>query len=424
MKDLFKWNPYADQPHNIAPKKERFRFHLKHSGSYIRLILCNLSKALPVLARYRTIRKSLYHLPASLGDPFGIAVSPGKNGPQKIVSCLEEMDMEKILIRIPSWENARLNAYKKFIEEVRGQKREVLVALLQNREDVKDPKKWRFFLERVFDEFRDLCSIFEIGHAWNRTKWGVWDYREYLDLAYPALELAEKFGIKIAGPAVIDFEFHLYPAILKEIPFDVVSSLLYVDRVGAPENTQFGWDTAKKTALLRAVIDGSGQEGKNLWITEVNWPLEGTGKYSPVSGKPNVSESLQRDYLVRYYILVLAGGLVERVYWWQLAAPGYGLIDDRDNKWRKRPAFNAMCFLASQLRNSECMGRIKIDKAEVFSFRRNDEDFAVGWTNQKPIKQRFPRKIKKILSVTGEEISPTEDGTVYIDGSPKYIYFE
>jgi hypothetical protein len=212
--------------------------------------------------------------------------------------------------------------------------------------------------------------------------------------------------------------------ILKKIPFDAVSSLLYVDRVGAPENTQFGWDTARKTALLRAVIDGSGQEGKSLWITEVNWPLEGTGKYSPASGKPNVSESLQRDYLTRYYILVLAGGLVERVYWWQLAAPGYGLIDDRNNKWRKRPAFKSMCFLVSQLRNSECLGRVNNDKAEIFSFRRNDREFVVCWTNQRPIELKFPQIIKKIMNVTGEELSPAGSGAVYIDGSPKYIYFK
>lgn len=424
MKDLFRWNPYTDQPHNIAPKKERFRFHLKHSGSYISLILSNLSKAFPVLVRYRTIQRSLYTGSVHLGDPFGVAVSPGKINPKKIISSLEEMNIEKILIRIPSWEKDRLDLYKKFIAEVRDQKREILIALLQNRVDVKDPKNWRLFLEHVFAEFRDSCAVFEIGHAWNRTKWGVWDYKEYLDLAYPVLELAEKFGVKTAGPAVIDFEFHLYPAILKEIPFDIVSSLLYVDRVGAPENTQFGWDTAKKTALLRAVIDCSYHKDKSLWITEMNWPLEGTGKYSPVSGKPNVSESLQRDYLTRYYILVLAGGLVERIYWWQLAAPGYGLIDDRDNKWRKRPAYYAMRFLVSQLRHSECLGRIQNDEAEIFSFSRNNKDFVVCWTNQKPQKLTFPQKIRKIFNVTGEEIKTAGDGTVYIDGSPKYIYFK
>lgn len=423
MSKLFKWNPYADQPHNIASKKERLRHHFKYSGSYIRLIWSNLSKALPVLTQYWKIRRSQYRGTVQFEDPFGISVSPAKNNIEKIISSLEELNIGKILVRIPSWEKNRLLFYKEFIENIRCGKREVLIALLQNRDDVKNPKRWKKFLEQVFDGFRDLCSVFEIGHAWNRTKWGVWDYREYLQLARPALECAEKYQIKLAGPAVIDFEFHLYPIILRHIPFDFISSLLYVDRVGAPENTQFGWDTTKKTALLRAVVDGTYKGGNNIWITEVNWPLAGTGKYSPASGKPNVSESLQRDYLTRYYILVLAGGLIDRIYWWQLAAPGYGLIDNRDENWRKRPAFNALRFLVSQLRHSVCLGRIQNDRAEIFSFRREKCDFVVCWTNQRPHEQRFTRKIRKITKVTGEEIVQSKD-TIQIDGSPKYVYFE
>jgi hypothetical protein len=422
MSGLFKWNPYADQPHNIAPKKERLWNHFRYSGSYISLIWFNLSKAIPVLTRYRHIRKTLYRKPVHIEDPFGVSVSPGKNNLEKIISGLEDLNIRKTLIRIPSWEKNRLSMYREFIKDIHHGKREVMIALLQNREDVKNPKSWKKFLEQVFDGFRDMCQIFEIGHAWNRTKWGVWDYKEYLELARPALECAKKYKVKIAGPAVIDFEFHLYPAVLRYIPFDFISSLLYVDRVGAPENTQFGWDTAKKTALLRAVVDEIYQEKHSLWVTEVNWPLAGTGKYSPASGKPNVSESLQRDYLTRYYILVLAGGLIDRVYWWQLAAPGYGLIDNRDKSWRQRPAFSALRFLVSQLRNSDCLGRIQNKRAEIFSFRRNNEDFVICWTDQSPHEHKFTQEIKKIKNVTGEEINQSGD-TIQIDGSPKYVYF-
>ena len=106
---------------------------------------------------------------------------------------------------------------------------------------------------------------------------------------------------------------HLYPAILPRIPFNVFSSLLYVDRMGAPENRQFGWDLQRKASLLKAVVDTCGMGKKPLRITEMNWPLKGTGKYSPVSGKPNVSEEDQADYLVRYYVLSLASGFIRRI---------------------------------------------------------------------------------------------------------------
>jgi hypothetical protein len=40
-----------------------------------------------------------------------------------------------------------------------------------------------------------------------------------------------------------------------------------------------------------------------------------------------------------YYQQAYATGLVERVYWWQLVAPGYGLVDRYQGVLKKRDAF-------------------------------------------------------------------------------------
>ena len=423
MNDHFRWNPYADQPHNVAPKKERFRHHLKHAGSYFQLLGSNLAVAFPVLSRYRRYWRSIYRKNVSLDDPFGISVSPGEDQEETILVCLKEMKVKKTLVRIPSWEKDRLPWFKNFIRSLNSEGIEVAVALLQNRDDVKHPARWKDFMEEVISNLKPECSFYEVGHAWNRTKWGVWDHREYLNLAWPAQELRKTYGIQLIGPAVIDFEFHLYPIILRKVSFDRVSSLLYVDRVGAPENTQFGWNTQRKTALLKAVVDGSCGKEQKVWITEVNWPLSGTGKYSPASGKPNVSEALQRDYLVRYYILTLASGFIERIYWWQLAAPGYGLIDNRENKWRKRPAYFALRTLITQIRASHFTGKTDHPQAEIFSFLKDGKKFSVCWTNSSPFTLEFPEKIIRIKDITGEEIRH-HNNRVDLNGSPKYVFYE
>jgi hypothetical protein len=233
--------------------------------------------------------------------------------------------------------------------------------------------------------------------------------------------MAEKYDVKIVGPAVIDFEFHLYPMVLKEIPFEKISSLLYVDRVGPPENTQFGWNTAAKVALLKAAVDVSAIKGKDLWITEVNWPLKGTGVYSPASGKPNVTEEQQADYLVRYNILTVASGFVERVYWWQLVAPGYGLIDNREEGWRKRPSFFALKTLVAMLEGSTFIGTIDHPHAKLFSFTKDGENFVVCWTPGTNVELDFPFSVKHIVNRDGHEESFTEN-RVFIDGSPKYVF--
>jgi hypothetical protein len=355
--------------------------------------------------------------------PFGLSLSPHESKNEDVVKCLRELGISQSLIRFPSWDRGKLSSCEIFVDLLQENSVELTGALLQRRDDVLDPFRWKDFVEEIFIRFGKKCAFFEVGHAWNRTKWGVWNYKEYLQLAKPVAELAEKYGVKIVGPAVIDFEFHLYPSVLKEIPFDKVSSLLYVDRVGPPENTQFGWDVAAKVALLKAAVDVSAIKGKDLWITEVNWPLEDTGEYSPASGKPNVTEEMQADYLVRYNILTLASGLVERVYWWQLVAPGYGLIDSRDGSWRKRPSFSALKTMVAILDGSVYVRKLDHPNAKLFNFTMDEKSCVVCWTPGPAFDLDFPFPVKHIVGRDGQEEALT-DNRVWIDGSPKYVFCE
>lgn len=422
MNQDFKWNPYADQPHNVASKKDRFWYHFRFAPGYFSLLTSNFRKAVPVLSRYRKYKRSLYTAPVSLCHPIGVSVSPGKQKNDQVLDGLNELGVRNTLVRIPSWERNNLDDYKNFAGELKERGLDILFCLLQRREDVQNPKAWELFLAEAFSQLKPYGSFFEIGHAWNRTKWGVWDYREYLRLAEPSVTLAKTHEVKIIGPAVIDFEFHLYPAVLKKIPFDQISSLLYVDRMGAPENTQFGWDTPKKIALLKAVLDSCLSEEQNIWITEMNWPIAGTGKYSPAVGRMNVSEEEQADYLVRYFVLSLATGFVDRIYWWQLVAPGYGLVDSRQPEWRKRPSFFAMKALIDRLEGSSFLKRTHHSGALMFMFRKEKKEFAVCWTRGTSVEHPFARPVGKVESREGDEVPITEN-RVRIGPSPQYVYF-
>ncbi len=423
MKEPFRWNPFADQPHNVAPKSERFRHHLKYWNSYFPLLGSILTKAGPGLKLYHRYRKTLYERRVDIHDPFALCFSPDLSRNAEILKCFKDLNITQGLLRIPSWELNRLSFYQEALDFFLRNGMDLTIALLQQRSDVLKPAKWRHFLEAVFSRFSQKCRRFEIGHAWNRTKWGLWNYREYVTLAEAAMGLAQKYKIQLIGPAVIDFEFHLYPAVLKAIPFDIISSLLYVDRVGAPENKQFGWDLSKKTALLRAAVDVCSSKKKELWVTEFNWPLKGTGKYSPASGKPNVTEKEQADYLSRYYILTAAGGLIQRAYWWQLAAPGYGLIDNRKKTWRKRPAYYALKTLISHLKNSTFVRREKSPSVNVFFFKKDKQSLAVCWTNGPPVQWTPSSSIKKVVRQDGTEVPPRNNRTE-ISHAPKYVYLD
>jgi hypothetical protein len=395
---------------------------LKHAGGYVELAGSNLAVAFPVLRRYRRYKQTFHQRPVALGQPFAVSLSPAGERNEEVIESLKSAGIRQTLVRFPSWERDNLSRYEAFFRLLRRAEIDVVVALLQRREDVLDPASWESFLEDVFLSFSPFCSFFEIGHAWNRTKWGVWDHKEYIDLARPAVPLAKKYGVGLVGPAVIDFEFHLYPPVLKAVAFDKVSSLLYVDRTGAPENAQFGWTTAKKVALWKAVVDCSNGEDKDCWITEMNWPLQGTGEFSPAAGRPCVTEEEQANYLVRYFIICLASGLVQRIYWWQLVAPGYGLIDSRDKPWRKRPGYFALATMVRLLEGSRFIGKVKDGRAEIFLFRKGVEEFAVCWTRKGAVDYRFSQTPKFVFGRDGEEKKLLVE-KIKIEETPQYVFF-
>jgi hypothetical protein len=422
MDQEFNWNPFADQPHNVAPKKERFRYHLRFAPGYFALLFSNIRKAIPVLIRYQKYKRDMYKMPLPLKHPFGIALSPHGRDSEEVLKNLDRLGVRNVLVRVPSWERDKLDEYKKFVEGISSRDLDVVISLLQRREDVLDPKIWAQFVDDVFSRLKPYASHFEIGHAWNRTKWGVWDFREYLKLLRPSVPLAQEHQVRLIGPAVIDFEFHLYPIVLKTGAYDKVSSLLYVDRVGAPENKQYGWDTTEKVTLLKAVVDACLKEKPEIWITEMNWPIAGTGKYSPAVGDMNVTEEEQADFLVRYFVLCLSTGYVSRIYWWQLVAPGYGLIDSRPEKWRLRPGFFAFRSLVKRLEGSLFVKKIPHPDAFIFLFRKRETQFAVCWSAGSAVEHTFSQHVSRAENRDGDEI-PVQDDRVKLGPSPLYVYF-
>ena len=424
MKDKFIWNPYADQPHNVAPKKERFLMHFHHLGSYLAQVKFGIQDVIPVLRKYRQLKKKMYNTPVEMNSQFAVSISPLDNRNEEVMEKLLSLGVRNTLMRVPSWEMSELKKYLSLTESLNKENISFVIAVLQNRDDVLNPPKWKDALKEIFSAFHSSASYFEIGHAWNRTKWGVWDFLEYLKLLEPIGELKTEFpDIKLVGPAVIDFEFHLIHIVLKYFSFDKVSSLLYVDRHGAPENTQFGWNTSRKVCLLKAIIDYSKNPSKDCWITEVNWPLRGTGKYSPAAGRPNVSEEEYADFLVRYHILCLCTGFIERIYWWQLIAPGYGLIDNRDREWRLRPGYWAYKNMVKILKNSSFIKRFSHSFAQIFLFKNKmGEFFVVAWSPKDSISLTFLPKVERIIDRNGEEIPLSQE--IEIISSPKYIYLD
>ncbi len=421
---------YSDRSHQPLRMKKwpRFLEYVKHMDDHIRMTGIGL-RALPGMIKANRNLKSRLFQPIRFPKGFGLSTDNDPALLERVLQEIIDLKAQNVLIRIPVWRLGRLRHSRRFLEEVKDNGINVMAAVIQDRYVVKDTSIWKKDLEVVFKELSPVAGDFEIGHAWNRIKWGVHSLDQYLTLLEAAEDVrAGDKSIRFVGPAVIDFEYHYTLGALfhkKRTPdFSAVSALLYVDRRGAPENRQSGFDLVGKLKLLRAIVDAGRSPDMPVWITETNWPLAVRGGYSPTSVKEGISEELYADYMVRYYLNALASGMTQRVYWWQVAARGYGIIDNPNGQWRRRPSWKAFRTMSTLLHDCSFIKATIEPEYRKFEFRTvDDRHITAAWS----IKGEYPLtlggKVKAVISRDGEELPVPDDQKIELNSSPVYILY-
>jgi len=423
VRDRVVWDHLSDQPHQHAGRLAKLGVRLADARAHLEEGAV-VAAALPRIGRrYRALARELYARPVAWGG-VGVALRPWPEDPEGLLAAVEELGVRHLMLRLHPWQDDHA-AEEALARELAARGHELAFALPQNRELVRDPARWRAAVAELAARFTPYGRHFQVGQAINRSKWGIWSLGEYVELAVAASEALRRYpGVEVLGPAVIDFEYHVTAAALNlrrpGFRFDAVSALLYVDRRGAPENAQAGFDTPRKLALLKAIADTSRNGAPRCWVTEVNWPLR-EGPHAPAGRGVAVDEETQADYLARYYLLALASGMVERVYWWQLVAKGYGLVDPAGR--RRRPAFRALATLARTLEGCRFERRLPGPQgAWLLLFSRPDGgELVAAWSAAGPLAAELPRPTAAVLSRDGHPLPAPGAVRVHLDGSPRYL---
>ena len=351
MFNQFPWDAYSDQPH-ILKRTLKKELRKGHGVDYFKLIVTNLiffpylflkfliKSTLPLVPKPNKVFDKIE--PTASKDFYGLCINLDKGKEQ--YQLIEELGVKSLQIRVFLNDIANIDDYVNFAKGF-GADKEILITIIQDREHIINHQLLKKDITTIFQKFQGVANEFMIGNAINRIKWSFVSMEEYLKFYQTIQKVRDaKFThIKLIGSSIIDFEYHFtirtlfnnYP-----IHYDKTASLLYVDRRGSPYSTQMKiFNFKNKIEFLDTIVKSSSKTENSIYITESNWPLSGTAPYAPTSEKECVSEELYNQYMIEYFDIALKSQKIEKVYWHQLIAGGYGLVDNRDGTIRKTKAF-------------------------------------------------------------------------------------
>ena len=416
LKEPFKWDSYSDQPYQLKDKNYKKEMRKKEFSSLIKTILTALFILPFSLVLMPFVKRK--HIDSNTFFSMGVDY---KRESLLTLKLLEELGVQRILIRFKLWEMDSLDELKSFILASKNKK--IILKIMQDREHVEDLKLLENNLRDIFSSLDGHVDLYEIGTTINRAKWGFFsvdEYNRFFQTAYD-LKIQEFPFAKLIGSGVIDFEYHFTVHTLFNFfkyHYDGISALLYVDRRGAPENTQMGFNLSDKIALLSSMVWLSPKTKNNLHITETNWPLSDTAPYAPTSEHECVDKESYANFMLRYHLLAFASQQVDSLSWHQLIAPGYGLIDNTETI-KKYPAYETYKFMFHSLKNAQFL-RMDIKRGYyIFQCLIENQLLQIHWA-LKPT----TLKNEDYFNVYSKNGILIQDKILKINSSPVYIYIK
>ncbi len=423
------WDGYSDQPHVITDKSIKKAMYARGRWGLIKTALSSIWILFNSVAVFLSRKHSAVVKQNNQSIGLGISLEKALDSklvlnPQQILEIVNSININRLSIRIPLHDSVELDRYIEFIQQFKQYK--LLIVILQDRKHIEDLAKFEQVLSIIFKSLSDFDVTYQIGNAVNRRKWGFNSQDDYFRFYQVAYRLRNKKfkNIKLIGGAVIDFDMPDYCRSLlnfQRLRYDGFASLLYVDRRGAPENKQLGFNLLGKIKFINNLIKVSNKSSNELWITEVNWPLEGTKPYAPAEGDVLVNEQKQADYLARYFLLVLASGSVTACFWHQLLAPGYGLIDNRNNTIRYHPSFYAFQTICKLFNDAQILSHdFKCGVYSLIAYS-NEQYVCAVWCNDEQRTIVVSNQCSKILSQQGKLEKNSHSANLTITGAVTYL---
>ena len=133
----------------------------------------------------------------------------------------------------------------------------------------------------------------------------------------------------------------------------------------------------------------------------------------------NVPEDLQGAFMLRFYVIALCSGLVDRAYWWRLVSHGFGLVDERaEGGWRERAGYGMLVHFLKTLGEATFLEKLPAEEGcHLLKFRAGEDTLVMGWANGRTWAGALPFRFAEVRDAVGAPLG----GEVALGDLPVYF---
>lgn len=390
----------------------RWKNKLQHQVAKMQLF-CNAGKFLlagKFLDKQAHLPVAKFSVPS---DYFGVGVAPGPHPAYDDYICeaIKALKLSNVRIDVS---NDNKEAQMRLMDKLSSMGIKLIVHFVQHPDDAKKMAKnsqlqrqWAEFIRYLLNRYQAHIQMVEIGSTVNRPRWSGYSLQSFISAWQIAHPIVKEFRLSLAGPNITDFEPPYSQLFLQKLQKaqllpDLYSNNLFAERATEPERYDhkvLGYGMAeilkfnliKKAKTLKQIANHFGI--KHVVSLASFWTLPRIQRYTIFS------ELKQADYLVRYMVLSIASGALEKAFWGPLICHREGLIDDHEevypqrekisyyekvtgqlSKFTRRPSFHAMRFISSTLAEADYLGAQSIlPGLEIHRFKKQQQVFDIAW---------------------------------------------
>lgn len=421
--DMWVWDEQTDLPVNIHVCSRIFSL-----SNHIKIIRNVMSTSPLISKQYADVLKQSYHAQVEICGRIGISLSPVATISEGHCTYIAECKQMPVMLRLsPHYTDSQMNLVKEIAKEMHKRNHPVSLRFVQSRFAVKNTQIWNTFILESLARTAEFADFVEIGCGSNRGEWGIWKIDEYLTMLKVIASVRKLYPhLKIAGPAIINFDSGFLLGVLKNMPngthFDILSHHLQFDDTIIIRNER---KLVRKIASMKVIANSFSSDKliiSEIWYNPVTSATHNSAKTRTEISLP--TEDVYSAFMIRYILTGLCSGFIHQIYCRMPVIFSDGNLQLAMN--RSSLAYRSLSSLLNILGKTRFVEKLSLSSNVQMLVFQNEfgQKVCAIYTTHGVGNITFPFKIDAVKNFVGDSCDDCISGNqIRVTMVPIYIFF-